>query len=180
MITIQSVLEMADFDEQGKVSRLKFDWETFDISHEDYFFETNNPHHPQAKVIDKLLERIYMAVAEKCNQSGEYTIDCWKGRYTVRKIEEIDTIHYEQMTDEEKAEHDKQKELNSLYEELGTAKNYLAETDYVVTKLNECIATGTEEEIAHMKKEYAETLEKRKQARQDINRLDKKIADLEK
>lgn len=180
MITIQSVLEMADFDEQGMVSQLKFDWETFDISHDDYFFATNNPQHPQAKIIDKMLERIYMAVSQKCNESKEYTIDCWKGRYTVRKIDEIEAIHYADMTDEEKAQHDKSKKLEQLYNELGTAQNLLSSSDYITTKLNECLATGTEEELAEMKEKYADTLEKRKQARVDINRLEKEIEELEK
>lgn len=136
MIELQDVLDMADIsNNNGWLEvNLKFDWKTYNIAHDDYFFKKNNPSHQYADYIDKALEAIYSKVAEKCTESGEYTIDCWKGRYTVRKIDEIEQIHYEAMTDEEKEAYDMQKAQNVINEKRAERDNLLVTVvDPVVT-----------------------------------------------
>lgn len=103
--------ELADFFiEDGRLAcTLNIDFKDFDVSHEQYF--KGNDEYSEAEY-----EAIYSTVASECNKSGEYTIDCYKGRYTVRKTADIDTIRYNDMTDDEKAEHDlnkKNKEINN-------------------------------------------------------------------
>lgn len=51
-------------------------------------------------------------------------------------------------------------------------KSYLAETDYVIAKLQEAQLTATDEEYQAMKEEYSEILAKRKEARIKINELE--------
>ena len=52
-------------------------------------------------------------------------------------------------------------------------KKYLADTDYIVLKMGECLADGNTEAVAAIKMEYAEQLAKRKEARDKINELEK-------
>lgn len=100
--------------EEIKEKYADFDWHTFDIEISDYFYLKNHPEEEDAQAIDKLYEQIYAQVAEKCNESGEYTIDCFNNRYTVRKISEVEQIHYEAMSDEEKAEYDLNKKNQAI------------------------------------------------------------------
>lgn len=51
-------------------------------------------------------------------------------------------------------------------------KKYLADTDYIVLKIGECLADGNTEEAAAIKTKYAEQLAKRKEARDKINELE--------
>lgn len=51
-------------------------------------------------------------------------------------------------------------------------KKYLADTDYIVLKIGECLADGNAEEVAAIKTKYAEQLAKRKEARDKINELE--------
>lgn len=51
-------------------------------------------------------------------------------------------------------------------------KKYLADTDYIVLKIGECLADGNTEEVAAIKTKYAEQLAKRKEARDKINELE--------
>jgi chromosome segregation ATPase len=151
------------------------DWKDFDIAFEDYFYLKNHPNDEEAQKIDSWIEHFYADIAQKCNESDEYTIDCFQNRYTVRKIDEIAAIHYEAMTDEEKAEYDENKRVEKINAEIGELKAYLSETDYAVTKINEIMATGTDEEIAEVKAEYADVLTKRKEARARINELEAQL-----
>ena len=50
---------------------------------------------------------------------------------------------------------------------------YLAETDYVVTKINEAIAL--DEDVDTLKAKYSETLAERKSARARINEIESEI-----
>ena len=52
-------------------------------------------------------------------------------------------------------------------------KNYLASTDYVISKLNE-LKLEDDEEYEKTKADYAEVLVKRKEARAKINELEAK------
>jgi chromosome segregation ATPase len=161
--------------EEFKKQYENIDWKDFDIAFEDYFYLKNHPAEEAASEIDEWIEKFYASVAQKCNESGEYTIDCWQNRYTVRKIDEIEKLHYEAMSDEEKAEYDERKRVEKINSEISELKTYLSETDYVVSKINEIMATGTDEEIAAVKEEYAEVLTKRKEARARINELEDQL-----
>ena len=55
--------------------------------------------------------------------------------------------------------------------EIDSLKQYLTETDYVITKLNEA-KIEDEELFEELKVKYAEILTKRKQARARINELE--------
>ena len=94
--------EWADFDiVNGKVAVMKLNkpYTEYDVSFEDHFNGND-----EYKVEERYA--LYTACAIACNKNGgEYTIDCWKNRYTVRKVADIEKIHYESMTDEEKAAH---------------------------------------------------------------------------
>ena len=57
---------------------------------------------------------------------------------------------------------------------VAECKKYLAETDYIVLKIGECLADGNTEEVAAIKTKYAEQLAKRKEARDKINELEVK------
>lgn len=171
--------DFAKLYENGNIE-LKIDFRDFDISHEEYFYFKNNPEVESANIKNKFNEKVYLEVLKKCNESGEYTIDCFNGRYTVRKTNDVEQIHYDAMTDEEKAQYDKQKQQQAIYEEIQELKTYLSDTDYIVTKINEVMAEGTEEEISAIKEEYKEQLIKRKEARKRINELEKELGDLEK
>lgn len=164
--------------EEIKTKYANFDWHTFDIEFSEYFCLQNHPEEEDAQAIDKLYEQIYAQVAQKCNESGEYTIDCFDNRYTVRKISEIEQIHYEAMSDEEKAEYDLNKKKMSIENEIWEKKQYLSESDYIITKINEVMATGTDEEISDVKTKYAEELTKRKEARARVNELEAELEQL--
>lgn len=110
---------------------LTIDFRDFDVDIDEYLHGTD-------EISENEYESIYMAVAEKCNESGEYTIDCFNGRYTVRKISEIEQIHYEAMSDDEKAEYDLQKTRYDLEVELTKCEKELKGLDYIGVK----IATG--------------------------------------
>ena len=55
--------------------------------------------------------------------------------------------------------------------QLAELKQYLADTDYVITKLNEA-KLEDEEEFNSLKLQYANVLEKRKETRTKINELE--------
>lgn len=108
-----------------------FDWKSFDVSFESYF-------QGDEVYTEDEYEKLYLYVAEKCAESGEYIVDCWKNRYTVRKKADIESIHYNDFSDEEKKEFDKNKELGRLNVELASAQTELEKMDYIGVK----IATG--------------------------------------
>lgn len=68
-------------------------------------------------------------------------------------------------TAEEKAAQEKAKKIAEY-------KKYLDNTDYIVLKIGECLADGNTEAVTAIKKEYAEQLAKRKEARDKINELE--------
>lgn len=121
-------------EEQG-INRLdcelKIDWKTFDVSFEDYFNGTD-------EIKPEEYQIAYCKVAEQCNlNGGEYTIDCWKNRYTVRKVAEIQQIHYNDMSDEEKAEYDAQQAENERQTAIWENKRALSDNDYKIIKCME-------------------------------------------
>lgn len=124
---------------------LTSDFRDFDVDVNEYLHGTD-------EISENEYESIYMAVAEKCNESGEYTIDCFKGRYTVRKISEIEQIHYEAMSEEEKAEHDLNQTRYDLEVKLTKCENELKKLDYIGVKIATGRATIEEysEQIAYM------------------------------
>lgn len=86
-----------------------FDVEKFDIAFKDYFFEMNHPDDANVKWIDSFYEAAYLKTSSWCIDNKTHKIDDWKERYTVRKIDEIEKIHYDDMTDEEKKSYDEGK-----------------------------------------------------------------------
>ena len=126
--------ELADFsfDENGQlVCLLNIDFRDFDIDIESYLHGDDN-------YSEKEYEAIYFEVLKQCNESSEYSIDCFQGRYTVRKSSEVEKIRYAAMSEEEKAEHDKQKTRYDLEVELARCEKELKSLDYIGVK----IATG--------------------------------------
>ncbi len=139
------------------------DWKNFDVSFEAYFNGDEN------YTVEEY-EELYKQVAQKCNESGgEYTIDCWKDRYTVRKIADIDAAHYNDMSEEDKAAYDKNKSLNNLYNEKRVAEARLKELDYIGVKIATGRATADE---------YAAEIAEMKKLADDINRIDAELAEL--
>lgn len=90
--------------------------------------------------------------------------------------------NYIQITEEEFKELTKPKEYIPTAEEkaaqekvrkIAGYKKYLADTDYIVLKMGECLADGNTEAVTAIKTEYAVQLAKRKEARDKINELEK-------
>ena len=139
----------ADFDTpEGRLTVVKLnkDFTEFDVSFEDYFNGSDELNADE-------WQKVYTAVARECNKSGGvYTIDCWKNRYTVRKVADIEQIRYDEMTDEEKAVHDLQKKKSALEMEKAENQRWLKDHDYIGTKIITGRATVEEyaEEIAQM------------------------------
>lgn len=77
-------------------------------------------------------------------------------------------------TDENEKRELKRINLNNL---LCDYKQYLADTDYIITKLNEA-KLEDDAEFEAMKAQYSEQLSKRKEARSKINELQQEIASL--
>lgn len=155
--------EWADFDTpEGRLTVVKLnkDFTEFDVSFDDYFNGSDELNADE-------WQKVYTACAIACNKNGgEYTIDCWKNRYTVRKVADIEKIHYESMTDEEKAKYDADKRKNALENEKSALNGKLRSMDYIGVK----IATGRA-----TVEEYAEQIEKMKSYAQRINEIDKEL-----
>lgn len=77
-------------------------------------------------------------------------------------------------TDENEKRELKRLKLNNL---LCDYEQYLADTDYIITKLNEA-KLEDDAEFETMKAQYSEQLSKRKEARSKINELQQEIASL--
>lgn len=69
-------------------------------------------------------------------------------------------------------EHETDESIKQKKEQkISELKRYLSDTDYVISKLQECQLTGTAEEFSAMKAEYADILSKRKEVRIRLNEL---------
>ena len=79
--------------------------------------------------------------------------------------------HYDDMPEEMKLE--EQKFL--LNNEIEEKKEYLSQTDYVITKINEAQAYGDDEEVTALKTQYSEILLERKECRTRINELEEQL-----
>ena len=90
--------------------------------------------------------------------------DCTYGNKKVYKDGEIIEVE-----DERTKSSKEYKELQTLIE-IQRCKEYLASTDYVISKLNEA-KIESEEEYQNLKEKYQETLVKRAEARNRINEL---------
>ena len=90
--------------------------------------------------------------------------DCTYGNKKVYKDGEIIEVE-----DERTKSSKEYKELQTLIE-IQRCKEYLALTDYVISKLNEA-KIESEEEYQNLKEKYQETLVKRAEARKRINEL---------
>lgn len=90
--------------------------------------------------------------------------DCTYGNKKVYKDGEIIEVE-----DERTKSSKEYKELQTLIE-IQRCKEYLASTDYVISKLNEA-KIESEEEYQNLKEKYQETLVKRVETRKRINEL---------
>lgn len=90
--------------------------------------------------------------------------NCTYGNKKVYKDGEIIEVE-----DERTKSSKEYKELQKLIE-IQQCKEYLASTDYVISKLNEA-KIESEEEYQNLKEKYQETLVKRAEARKRINEL---------
>lgn len=63
--------------------------------------------------------------------------------------------------------------------EISDLKEYLTNTDFIVSKINEASVIDDTEEVANLKEKYADDLVKRKEARARINELEALIVSLE-
>ena len=90
--------------------------------------------------------------------------DCTYGNKKVYKDGEIIEVE-----DERSKSSKEYKELQTLIE-IQRCKEYLASTDYVISKLNEA-KIESEEEYQNLKEKYQDTLVKRAEARKRINEL---------
>ena len=90
--------------------------------------------------------------------------DCTYGNKKVYKDGEIIEVE-----DERTKSSKEYKELQTLIE-IQRCKEYLASTDYVISKLNEA-KIESKEEYQNLKEKYQETLVKRAEARKRINEL---------
>lgn len=86
---------------------------------------------------------------------------------TKEEFEELTKSKVYEPTAEEKAAYEKANKIAEY-------KKYLEDTDYIVLKMGECLADGNAEAVAAIKTEYAEQLAKRKEAREEINKLEVK------
>ena len=78
---------------------------------------------------------------------------------------------YTELTSEQKAE----KHRLTVECEIAEHKQFLADTDYVITKLTEAQAIGDQAELVKLRSEYAEILSKRKCCRATINQLEAEL-----
>lgn len=84
---------------------------------------------------------------------------------TKEEFEELTKPKVYEPTAEEKAAQEKARKIAEY-------KKYLEDTDYIVLKMGECLADGNTEAVTAIKTEYAEQLAKRKEARNNINKLE--------
>lgn len=84
---------------------------------------------------------------------------------TKEEFEELTKPKVYEPTAEEKAAQEKARQIAEY-------KKYLEDTDYIVLKMGECLADGNTEAVTAIKTEYAEQLVKRKEARNNINKLE--------
>ena len=111
-------------------------------------------------IIDENGEPIYV-IRKKRVADG--LLDC----YTQITKEEYEKLTKpKEPTEEQKAAQEKARKIEEY-------KKYLADTDYIVLKMGECLADENTEAVTAIKTEYAEQIAKRKEARNKINELEK-------
>lgn len=78
---------------------------------------------------------------------------------------------YTELTSEQKAE----KHRLTVECEIAEHKQFLADTDYVITKLTEAQAIGDQAELSELHTQYNDVLDERKRRRALINNLEKSL-----
>lgn len=147
-------MRIANFSEEGVT--LEIDFKSFDVSHEAYF---NGDENHTAEEYELILRKIL----RECNADGNYTLDCYKDRYTVRLKSDVEVIRLADITDDER----KEREVNMLKGEharrIAELKRNLRDTDYNILKVVEGVAKLSD---------LADVLVKRKAWREEINELE--------
>lgn len=113
---------------------------------------------------DKQIEKDGDFIELTFEEWQEKLSDCTYGNKKVYKDGEIIEVEDERIRSSKEY-----KELQTLIE-IQQCKEYLASTDYVISKLNEA-KIEDEDEYQILKKEYQETLNRRAEARKRINEL---------
>ena len=113
---------------------------------------------------DKKIEKDGDFIELTFEEWQEKLSDCTYGNKKVYKDGEIIEVEDERIRSSKEY-----KELQTLIE-IQQCKEYLASTDYVISKLNEA-KIEDEDKYQILKKEYQETLNKRADARKRINEL---------
>lgn len=112
--------------------------------------------HPNAWILSSNLEDGYEEMDDDLFDTG------FDGCFYLKSfLENPDAEYLARKTEREK------------YDEIMNLKNYLASTDYVISKLNE-LKLEDDEEYEKTKADYTEVLVKRKEARTKINELEAK------
>ena len=103
---------------------------------------------------------------EVTSEEEEMTYACPTGSFWAvvnGKLKLVDDVEY-LASAEGKKEH--------IEKQIREKQNYLTETDYIITKINEAKIEDDEELVKNLKIKYVEELAKRKQYRQEINDLE--------
>ena len=103
-----------------------YDWKSFDVSFENW-------HNGDENFTSNEYKKLFKYASGKCNENGEYTIDCYNGRYTVRTKAEAEQLRSDAMSAKEKAvllAEQKRFERNRLL----TATDKLMLPDYPITE----------------------------------------------
>lgn len=85
-----------DVVERREIDFDSIDWQTFDISFAGYFNGDDD-------YTSDEYEQILKFVNAKCSESGEYIVDCYNNRYSVRTKAEAEQLRLDAMSAEEKA-----------------------------------------------------------------------------
>lgn len=110
----------------------------------------------------------------------ELTFEEWEEKLSSCKYGYKKCYINDEIVEVEDKELQASEEYKSLQKEIEITdlKNYLAETDYIITKLNEA-KIEDENEFRILKIKYSDVIEKRKEARERIKALEQELSQLE-
>ena len=129
----------------------------YDKLNESVFTITNFEYSPREKQDYEINEEQFIEYLDKRKQ--HYDIEC----------DIVDnSIHFTYKKDKESKPY--------LLDQINKHKQYLEDTDYIVTKIAEAQAVG--ENVSELLGYYSEVLQKRKELREEINELEAKLKEV--
>lgn len=152
-------MKLANFklDESGRtICTLDVDFKDFDVSHEAYFNGDENHTADEYR-------RILLEVVKQCNADGNYIVDCYKNRYTVRLESDVKAVRLADMTEDERKQHDIDDLKAKHAKRISELKQKLRDTDYNILKVVEGVAKITD---------IPEIIAERQAWRKEINELE--------